>query len=775
MNSAVVVILCLSFILGLLSTVIAGGGVLVLLLAIGLSLVLPAFGKPGLISRKIWWLTGMIGLLASGYFYLRVPQPQSSDISQFLPKTQSSAPIPVAVVGTIQSPPHLTRSQKVQVWMAVSQLGQATTPNGIVEANKPVTGKLYVTLPATEADRLAPGQQLGVLGSLYLPQSAANPGSFDFKAYLAQEGSFAGLRGCQIFDAHRYLESGGDLSVMTDCNQIDLPKPTAKSRGIWWRVRQTIIQSQQRGLGNPEGALVSAMVLGNKAVDIPFELKDRFTQVGLAAALAASGFQVSLILGVVLGLCRRLPRWLQFTAGILSLLVFVGLAGAQPSVLRAALMGGAGLVGLLLQRKVKPVNSLLLAVTLLLLWNPLWIWDLGFQFSVLATLGLFVTVPTLTKWLDWLPTAIAPLIAVPIAAYLWTLPAQLAAFGVLSPYSIPVNILVTPLISIISIGGMISALAANLWSPAGSFLAGLLFYPTHWLIAGVQLVSQLPGNAFAMGTISPIIVVTLYTLMGLTWLTSWWRRRWWVALFLGVLLTLVPIWQAKVTMYRATVLATAKEPVMLLQQGSQTTLFNSGDAGTVNFTLLPLLQKAGINQINWAVSTSAASQNDWPRLASRIPIKFLYQTSPYQQQADREISPPQTVLPLQQPVQVGSVPLTLIQAKPLVMSFQLRGQTWLWLGRMTAEQQAELAQSGRLPQAKVLWWSGQFLQTDILQAVQPQVAIASSKKIHPKTEAFLRQLSSQTYCTGQDGAIEWTPTRGFQTTLAREEDARTNL
>jgi competence protein ComEC len=111
-----------------------------------------------------------------------------------------------------------------------------------------------------------------------------------------------------------------------------------------------------------------------------------------------------------------------------------------------------------MRRKVKLLGSLLVTATLLLLFNPLWIWDLGFQLSFLATLGLLVTVPPLIKKLDWMPPAIACLIAVPIAASLWTLPLQLYVFGVVPVYSIVVNMITTPLISVISISGIISAL-----------------------------------------------------------------------------------------------------------------------------------------------------------------------------------------------------------------------------------------------------------------------------------------------------------------------------
>ncbi|MHC5832337.1 MAG: ComEC/Rec2 family competence protein, partial [Nostoc sp.] len=85
----------------------------------------------------------------------------------------------------------------------------------------------------------------------------------------------------------------------------------------WWQIRERIVRSQVRWLGVPEGPLVSAMVLGSKAVDLPYDIRDLFVQAGLAHALAASGFQTSLILSVILQLTRRAKKGTQFTLGFL--------------------------------------------------------------------------------------------------------------------------------------------------------------------------------------------------------------------------------------------------------------------------------------------------------------------------------------------------------------------------------------------------------------------------------------------------------------------------
>lgn len=736
MGSASAIVLCLSYILGLLTTKVTWGGFLVLALGVCASLTVRRIWRAAP-KRWVWLAGGLIGLMASLYFQVRVPVPDTIDVSRLV--TSDADQMQWVVSGEVDSLPHITRSKKAQFWLNVQQV-DSITGEPLTIANQLPTGKLYVTAPLQQARDLHPGQRVKVLGALYLPQPATNPGGFDFKEYLKQEGCFAGLRG----------------------QQLELLEPSS-NWGLW-SVQQRIVRSQAQWLSESEGPLVSSMVLGSRGVDLPYELKDQFVRVGLAHALAASGFQTSLILGVVLALTRRYSGRTQFLIGTGSLGMFVALTGLQPAVLRAAIMGFGGLVALALDRKLKLIGSLLVTATLLLVCNPLWIWNLGFQLSFLATLGLLVTVPSLTKRLDWLPSAVASAVAVPIAAYLWTLPLQLYAFGTLSPYSLVANLITTPLISLLSIVGMVSALAAMVWFPAGSAIAFALKWPTQALIAIVSGFSHLPGSAYAVGTISAVSAIVLYGLVGLTWLQPWWQRRWWVALVLGAGLVVIPVWQVRSTLYQVTILAASGQPVMLIQDGDRSALLNSGDPATADFAVLPLLQKEGINQIDWAIAPTRQldAANGWSRVAERLPIHTLYfidsQTAPSAAKIPVAVSPGQTAT-------FGSTQMKFISTEPMAVELQMHQQTWLWLGAISTDQQTQLINSGSLPRPTVLWWSGQSLQPELTAALRPEVAIASGRRIHQTTADQLRDAGTQVYWTKQDGAIRWSSLAGFKTVL----------
>ncbi|MDZ7949910.1 ComEC/Rec2 family competence protein [Nostoc sp. DedQUE09] len=773
------VIICLGYIFGLLLTAVPWGGVGILVVGIVGAILfrkrttLQQFAqKPENTGSKnkaapniwqstphprIWLAAGLVGLLATLYFQWRMPQPDAKDISQFVPPGNSSNQEQLVIVrGEVVSNPRLTRNQRGQFWLETTQLDEVKNDQGSAGVPQGVTGKLYVTVPILQATGLYPSQEIAVTGILYKPKAASNPGGFDFQKFLKQEGTFAGLIGRQI-------------------NVLDRERKWG-----WWQIRERIVRSQVRWLGIPEGPLVSAMVLGSKAVDLPYDIRDLFVQAGLAHALAASGFQTSLILSVILQLTRRASKGTQFTLGFLGLIIFLSLTGFQPAVLRAVLMGFAALVGLLLKRKVKQFGSLLLAATLLLVFNPLWIWDLGFQLSFLATLGLVVTVPALVNRLAWLPPAIAALIAVPLAATIWTLPVQLFVFGVVPSYSLLLNVVSTPLISIISIGGIISALVGLVWTEAGSFVAGVLHYPTDWLIKLVEFFSKLPGNSVVVGSISTWQLLAIYILIILVWLVRWWQRRWWFANMIAIGLIFIPLWHSKNTLFRITVLESGTEPIVVVQDRGTVTVINSGDEGTGRFTILPFLQQQGVNQINWAIATDfqGNESNAWFELMQRLPINNFYE---YSNQTDNSITTQAIQQELQkhqgiyqtlavgQAVKTGSIVAQLINDQLPILQLQILDQNWLLVGNVKSKEVQQLVKNGSLSRPQVLWCAPESLK-DLVIALQPQVAIASSANFDPKTLSELNQSQTKLFFTGRDGAIQWTPNGQFEAFIESTEN-----
>ncbi|NJL47907.1 MAG: ComEC family competence protein [Leptolyngbyaceae cyanobacterium SM2_5_2] len=433
--------------------------ILALLVAGVAALLLPRVWLAG--PRAGLWLgLGAIGLLAAVNYGWQYPTPSASDISHWL-SSGAEAEVKLEVGGQIETMPKLTRSGNGQFWLKVDFV-RSLDPNGIpLGAPKAWQGKLYVTVPGEAIPDLYAGQRVEVSGKLYAPTPPKNPNAFNFQQYLADHHCYAGLRGQSV-----------------------RPQPgSSPPRWALWRLRGRIAKAHAAGLGERAGALVSAMALDRRAVQLPYDLQDTFIQAGLAHALAASGFHVSLLLGVVLGVmahpsvASRLanPGLAKLVIGSGVLAGYVLLTGGQPSIMRAAFMGVGALIGMALERGVKPLGCLLLAATLLLLWNPIWIDDVGFRLSVMATFGLIVGVKPLTERLEWLPTTFTTVVAVSLTAYFWTIPLSLYYFNTLTTYSILLNIVVTPLLTVISLGGIFSGLVAVVSPGIASMLAWLLW------------------------------------------------------------------------------------------------------------------------------------------------------------------------------------------------------------------------------------------------------------------------------------------------------------
>lgn len=278
-------------------------------------------------------------------------------------------------------------------------------------------------------------------------------------------------------------------------------------------LRSRMVAGLQRHAGAERGGLMAALVVGQASAPLPPEVRAAFRAAGLSHTLAASGFHLSVLLGAFLPLMRRLgqPAHLQLAVGVAAIGMFVLLAGPQPGVLRAALMALLALVLLALGRQGRSLRVLLVVSVGMLLWQPSWLQDVGFQLSVLATGALIVSSTPLEQALrNWhLPGWLAVALAVPLAASLWTLPLQLLHFGMVPLYAVPANVLAAPLLTPLTLGAMglgflalVLPAALPLLVPPVAWLAGLL-------LGLARVVATLPMAQWQLGRPLPWLVLLL--------------------------------------------------------------------------------------------------------------------------------------------------------------------------------------------------------------------------------------------------------------------------
>jgi competence protein ComEC len=786
-KSPIILIFAISFFLGAYGSFLENWTAVYVLLGVGLglSILIPELWRMGP-KRWVYLLGVVIALLACLYVKVRTPQPQTTDISKYAPLSN------VIVRGQVILPPSLTRSERGRFVMAVKEVnlsGNAlrsdvnpsvpplptpvATPTTNPAAAEPsdtfvtASGNLYVTVPLIEVTGLRAGQEIELSGRLYLPSRADNFGAFDFKTYLARQGIFAGLSG-------RSLIFRGE----------------PPSFGEWWFISR-IVRAHVMGAGVPEGALLSSLVLGGRAVDLPSNLKDEFIQAGLAAVLAASGFQVTLVLGAAIAIGRKGSLKVQFVIGCICLVGYLLLTGASPSILRAVIMGFGSLVGLVVQRRSRPVVALLLTALILIIYQPLWIWDLGFLFSFLATLGLITSARPIAQYLQWLPPTIADLISVPIAAYVWTVPLQILFFGKIAIYSLLANVLTTPLVTVATYGGIISGFLAILFVPLGAAIAWLCHPLLNWTIAIAAWLNTLPNANTNVGTINIWQMLAAYGLLLAIWLLPWfWKmQRWLIPSLLLVILLFVPNAIAQANTFLVTVPSFNDVPIMLIKNQGQVVLINSGDQQFASFTLQPFFQKQGINRINWAVSTDTqpSFSDGWNVLVTGgVAIEQFRDAStgvtpqPYQnlQQSLTAQKVPFQSLGAGETIRVNDqVEIQILDRNPNLFKLKIGNLSWLLLANTDQKSQQVIAtKKDLLPKlaADILWWTGGQIEPAILQSVKPKVAIASATSV---VESMVSQLYAdkvRVFWTGRDGAMQWSPEQEFYT-LRDEQDTRSPL
>ena len=304
------------------------------------------------------------------------------------------------------------------------------------------------------------------------------------------------------------------------------------------------------GLPDDARGLLPGLVIGDTS-RTPESLTAAMLSTGMTHLSAVSGSNVAVVLAAALGLCRVVGvrrRWRPVVA-LLLLASFVILARPEPSVLRAAVMGVIGLLGLSTSRRRTGVPALSGAVLVLLCIDPWLSRSFGFALSTLATLGLLLFARPWGEWFArFLPTRLKGLgvaIAIPVAAQAVCGPVIVLLQGSVTLIGVVANLLAAPLVAPATVLGVSVALVAVVSHPVAVMLGWLAAAPTlgiAWVAracAGVPM-GTLPWPDGAPGALLLAFVTTCLLFMG-PWLTMTIRCRPYLVAALGAL-TLAASW-----------------------------------------------------------------------------------------------------------------------------------------------------------------------------------------------------------------------------------------
>jgi len=288
-------------------------------------------------------------------------------------------------------------------------------------------------------------------------------------------------------------------------------------------------------LHEPAASLLTGILLGVET-GIPPDLMEDFSATGTTHIIAISGFNITIISAIFAALSRQLVGrrravWVA-TAGVILYTLFVG---ASAAVVRAAIMGVLYLFGKHLGRATFAPASLAGAAILMTAISPFTLWDVGFQLSFAATVGLVLYTDPLEQGMVRLLTRLtspdqarqavgwtSDALLVTLAAQLTTLPLILFYFHRLSLVTLLTNLLILPAQPSVMIWGGLAMLAGLAWLPAGRVLGWMAWLFLTYTIEIVRLTSRVPYAWVDLGRIESWMVWTYYVL--LTALT-WWGYR----------------------------------------------------------------------------------------------------------------------------------------------------------------------------------------------------------------------------------------------------------
>jgi competence protein ComEC len=278
------------------------------------------------------------------------------------------------------------------------------------------------------------------------------------------------------------------------------------------------LQAAVKGTPKDGSQLLPGLVVGDTSRLDP-QLVESMRASGLTHLTAVSGSNVTIVCGTVLWLARRfgLPRRLRVPVAALSLVGFVIVARPDPSVLRAAVMGGIGLIGLATARAAHGVPTLSAAVIALLVVDPWLARSYGFALSVLATLGLLLFARPWGDWLaGWLPRPLAYAVSVPLAAQAVCGPVIVLLQGAVSLVSVPANLVVAPLVAPATIAGVFAAALSPASPSAAHLVAWLGVVPAEGIAAVARLAGRVPVLPWPGGARGAVLlgVVTVAAAFG---------------------------------------------------------------------------------------------------------------------------------------------------------------------------------------------------------------------------------------------------------------------
>jgi competence protein ComEC len=275
-------------------------------------------------------------------------------------------------------------------------------------------------------------------------------------------------------------------------------------------IRRKFVVGTQNALPEPLAPFVMGLLIGQRAT-LPDGVKQDLQKVGLTHIIAVSGYNLTIILHASRRFLGKRSKRITTVLSLLLIGVFLLLAGASASIVRAAIVSVLSIVASYYGRGFKPINLLALAAVITAWANPAYVWsDISWYLSFLAFYGVMVLSPLVQKrWPGkWHGTIIGGVALESFCAELITLPFILFIFGQMSRVGLIANVLVVSLVPLAMLLGVVSGLAGMVFGAAAGWLAWPALVLLNYMLDTAHLLAALP-HVFVEGIGFPLSVLIM--------------------------------------------------------------------------------------------------------------------------------------------------------------------------------------------------------------------------------------------------------------------------
>ncbi len=359
--------------------------------------------------------------------------------------------------------------------------------------------KIYLLVSTSKATEYKYGDKIYAEGKLSKPENfiTAQGKEFNYIKYLANQ---------DIYFLLKYPK----IEIITRDNGNSV-------YAFLYKIKNSFIKSINKVIDLPESSLAGGLVLGLKG-GFDEEMRNNLIETGTIHIVALSGYNVSIVAeGVMKAFKQVFSQNISIVLGMVTILLFVILTGAEATAVRAGIMATIMLVGRMTGRKYLAGRGLVIAALLMITYDPRIVTDMSFQLSFIATAGVLFLPTKILKYFSFLPVrfGVREMVVSTVSATISVLPIVLYSTGVLSIVSILVNLLILLFIPyamlFVFIAGALGLISKAIAIPFG-FIAFIIL---HYILSAINIFGSFRFSSFTIQSFPLIIVILLYA--GILW------------------------------------------------------------------------------------------------------------------------------------------------------------------------------------------------------------------------------------------------------------------